>query len=661
MRDGQVILFRRNGKFLLGRYMEGPRGKLQVGLEPGRVVRINPQQVVLELDAVVDPKAFPTWREQCGEIAQHMDLEEVWEMVHDEPSRLTLEQLAELHWDAPPDPLQRAALQVHLWTDPPYFTRHDSVFAPRSPEELEARRRQREQERAAARDEETFLGWLSGEEPPAPWTGRQEQWLEQLRGFAVHGDSYHAASTARRFLRRLRRDASDPRRMAFHLLVERGIFQEDEPLELHRAEVSLEFSPQALQTAEELLHRATPHDGGRRDLTDLELLTIDEASTRDMDDGVSLQETPDGYLLGIHVTDASALAPAEGVLDDEAARRMATLYLPERTLPMLPVRLTEELGSLSPGRPRLALSVLVHLDQGLQPDSWEVTPSIVRSRARLTYQEVDRSLAEEEGSDWSQTLAVLETTAQGLRQRRLAAGALEFSRPELKVQVDSKGDITVSVLPSPTPARRLVAEFMVLANQLLGEFCRRHSLPAIYRVQEAVDLGDLEEVASPILRGFLLMRRLRPSSLVLDPRPHTLLGVPVYLQATSPLRRYPDLMIQRQVLHLLLEGTTLYDRQAMEQLLFQASVRMRELARLEEARKRYWLLKHLGGKIGETFQAVVLTNHGHEVLVELVKYTLRANAYLADPGRPGETVAVQLSEVDLWNQTARLNSLPSGG
>ena len=661
MQDGQVLLFRRHGEFLLGRYVEGSKGKLQVGLEAGRVVRINPQQVVLETDAVVSQEAFPDWRERCQETAQHLDLEEVWEVVQGEPSRFTLDQLAELHWGAPPDALQRVALQLHLWIDPPYFTRHDSVFAPRSPEEVEAWRRQRGQERAVARDDVAFLGWLSGGEPPAPWTSRQEEWLEQLRGFAVHGETHPAAGAVRRLLRRLRRDSSDPRRGAFQLLAERGVFQEDEPLDLYRAEVPLEFSPEALQEAEELLHRTAPHEGGRRDLTALEVLTIDEASTWDLDDGISLQETSDGYLLGIHVTDAGALVSPGGVLDDEAARRMATLYLPEQVLPMLPPRLAEELGSLTPDGPRLALSVLVHLDRALQPGSWEVTPSIVRSHARFTYEEVDRTLAGEESGDRSDLLATLGTVAEGLRQGRLASGALEFSRPELKVQVDSQGEITVSVVPSPTPARRLVAEFMILANQLLGEFCRQHDLPAIYRIQEPADVEDLDEVASPVLRGFLLMRRLRPSALVLDPRPHALLGVPIYLQATSPLRRYPDLMIQRQVLHLLLEGTALYGRQAMEQLLFQASVRVGELARLEEGRKRYWLLKYLGARLGATFQAVVLAGRGHQALVELVKYPLRANVYLGEPVKSGETVTVRLAGVDLWNLTAQLASTASEG
>jgi exoribonuclease-2 len=652
MLDGQVILFRRHGEYVLGRFLNGPKGKLQIDLGSSVIVRINPQQVVSETNSVVDAEAFNEWRDQCQDVANHLDLEDVWAVVHGELTQLTLVQLANLYWGSDLDALKETALQIHLWQDHPYFTQKNNLFTPRSPEQIEIWRRQREQKQSEVREEFSFLRWLSGEESRIQWTRRQKRWLEQLQGFLLHGDSYHASGFARKLLHKLNRDSPDPQRMAFNLLVDRGIFQEDEPLGLYRVDVPLEFSSDSLEASAGLLGRPPSFDDGRRDLTDLAILTIDEASTKDMDDGLSLHETSDGYNLGIHITDVASLIPANGVLDAEAARRMATLYLPERTLSMLPPRLTEELGSLSPGNTRQALSLLIHLDQEFEPTTWGLVPSIVKSHVRLTYEEVDKALVEGEITHWAKPLLLLESIAQKFRHRRLAAGALEFNRPELKIHVELSGEMEVSVVPVPTPARRLVAEFMILANHLMGEFCLQHKLPAVYRVQEAVEVKDLEGIESPALKGFLLMRRLRPSSLVLDPSPHALLGVPLYLQATSPLRRYLDLMIQRQILHQLHHGTPLYNRQIIEQVMFQASFRMGELTRLEEGRKRYWLLKYLMARTGTEFQAVVLDLRRNEAVVELLKFPFRTKIHLTRIAYPGEIVVVQLQEIDLWQLTA---------
>ena len=328
MKDGQVILFRHHGQFLLGRYVAGPAGKLQVSVEPDRVTRINPQQVVLETDAMVDAEEFPAWREECEALMRGLDLAEVWEVVGGEGQELSLDDLATLHWGADAGPIKRVALQGHLQMESLYFLRRNDAFVARSREEVEALLWQRKQEEAAALDEAAFLSWLSGTEPLDTMTGRQQEWLEDLRQFSIMGDAYPGAKTPRRLLREVQPGTSDWRKLAFTLLVQRGVIEEDEPLDLYRRGIPIEFPPEVLQACHDLLEGDLQSDGRRRDLTSLKAVTIDEASTQDIDDALSLEEGPEGYLLGIHIADATVLATPEGAIDAEEARRLLTIYLP---------------------------------------------------------------------------------------------------------------------------------------------------------------------------------------------------------------------------------------------------------------------------------------------------------------------------------------------
>jgi exoribonuclease-2 len=652
MRDGQVILFRHHGQFLLGRHVSGPAGKLQVSVDPDRVARINPHQVVLETDVVLDADEFPAWREECEALMRDLDLAELWDVVGGEGEKLSLEDLATLHWGAGAGLMKRVALQAHLQMESLYFLRRDDAFTARSREEVEALLWQRKQEEESASDEAAFLSWLSGTEPLDSMTGRQEEWLEDLRQFAIMGDAYPGARKSRKLLREVQPGASDWRKLAFTLLVQRGVIAEDEPLDLYRRGIPIDFPPEVLQACRDLLGGDLLTDGHRRDLTSLKAVTIDEASTQDIDDALSLEERPEGYLLGIHIADATVLATPDGAIDAEAARRLLTIYLPERIIPMLPPELSEGLGSLQPGSPRRALSLLINIGPDLEVRDWEVAPSLVRSHARLSYDEADAALEGGGGAPEGDLIRGLGAIAARLREGRLAQGALELSRPDLKVRVDGAGKISVAVT-HPTPARRMVAEFMVLANRLLAELCRERDIPTIYRTQAPVNVADLEGVSNPAVWGYQVLRRLRPSILSLEPGPQALLGVPSYLQATSPLRRYLDLVVQRQLMGSLLEGQPFYTWEALAQLLYRVEGQVRELGRVEEERKRYWLLKYLAPLAGQLFQGVVLELRGHEALTELLQFPLRTDIYLTGAAEPGDTVSMRLQEVDLWRLVAR--------
>ena len=200
----------------------------------------------------------------------------------------------------------------------------------------------------------------AGRLPEAP-SPHQESLIEALAGYAVHGEELPRRRVARELV-----EASSPairnlQRACFEMLVRAGVFEQDEPLELRRAGIRADFPPEAPEEARTAAAAFAPRGAGREDLTHLDAVTIDDEETTDRDDALSLEALESGCRLGVHIADAGALAPRAGPVDREADRRMASLYLPERTIPMLPDALTRGAGSLDPGEERMAISLLAEL------------------------------------------------------------------------------------------------------------------------------------------------------------------------------------------------------------------------------------------------------------------------------------------------------------
>ena len=362
---------------------------------------------------------------------------------------------------------------------------------------------------------------------------------------------------------------------------------------------------------------------------------------------------------------AATLVSDGGALDREADARMATLYLPELQVPMLPPSVSHRAGSLLPGEERAAVSLMAEVTAEGDLLDWEVTPSVIRSRAALPYEEADTAISDESHT-WHAALAPLNALALTLRARRERAGALMLDRSEMRVDVGEDGRVDVRVV-EPSAAREMVAELMILANTLLAEFCRDRELPAAYRSQKAPDLEGLpEEIPDGPLRRFLTLRRIAPADLSTRPGTHAGLGVSAYLQATSPLRRYPDLVMQRQIGGFLERGEPPYSSQDVTDVTQRADVQIRELGRLEEGRRRYWFLKYLGQRLEdaeprELYDAVVLENaRNRNAQLELVDYPYRVRTKLPQQCEPGETVTLRLHGVDLWRRVGFFVHAPHG-
>ena len=385
-------------------------------------------------------------------------------------------------------------------------------------------------------------------------------------------------------------------------------------------------------------------DEERVDLTHLAALAIDDAGSRDPDDAVSL-EMEDGQpaRLWVHVADVAALAPPDSAADVSARGRGASLYLPEGTVPMLPSEATLRLG-LGLAEVSPALSFGLDLDES--GDVKEVT--IVRSRVRVTrlsYAEAEERLEEE-------PLRGLYHVARKLEALREQNGALAIELPEVKVRV-VKGRVTIRPLPA-LRSRMLVREAMLAAGEGAARFAVRNDISIPFSTQEPP-----EEVSLPT-KGpagqFALRRAFRRSQATTTASPHAGLGLTMYAQATSPLRRYADLVVHQQLRAFLCGGRLLDEQTIMERVGAAEAVRD-DVRYAERLANEHWTLVYLLQNPDWQGEGIVVEQYGQRSKLLIPELAYETQLYLRRQLPLDSKVMLAVNEVNLAERTAHFREL----
>jgi exoribonuclease-2 len=661
MEPGYLVEFFEEKRILCGVVLELKGDRLHVLSQNSRELTLARKRVLHAHRAALPATASrQQWLEHLQETARNREalkaaihLMDLWEFLVDESQPLREDELADLWFGDKASFDQAAAMGRALYEDKFYFKRKDGLWVPNPPEVVEnlQEKARREEEARQELDEAGALlktAWEKGEIPDEEW---RERLVTLLKDMAVFGEEAPEYQRSKAFLHKSGLTADNA---PFRLLVRLKVFQEDENLDLHRLEVPTEFSRDAQGAALKLSQQrvADPHDQIRADLTHLECLTIDGERTRDFDDALSLEALDDGWRLGIHIADVSTLVEAGNLLDLEAQERGTSIYLPEMRLPMFPEEISENTLSLVAQEERPALSFLVDLSPEAEIGDWIIQPSRIKVKRRLTYQVVDQVLAERD-----ETLAALIRLAQHLKARRLGQGGYELKLPEVWVSFNHSGGINVMVEDQETVSHQLVSEAMVLANWLAARFLAERGLPAIFRAQpeprEPIDTQEPKD----LLKLWQDRRKLSRVVMDLTPLPHWGLGLPVYTFATSPIRRYLDVVIHRQILNALKGGEPFYGMDQLEKILMTIEPAMRRAGFLKTRRLRYWLLKYLTGQVGQKKEALVvepLPNSYRLLLPDLL-----LEVFLAAPAslklKPGDTVRVRLDKVSPREDVVKLS------
>jgi len=320
----------------------------------------------------------------------------------------------------------------------------------------------------------------------------------------------------------------------------------------------------------------------RKDLREITCFTVDPYDAKDFDDAVSISMTSKGYQLGVHIADVSHYVQEDSALDKEAYRRGTSVYLVNKVIPMLPVTLSNHLCSLMPDKDRLAMSIFIDIDLEGNVLGKKIFPSVIRSKKRFAYEDVQEIFNKmKENQDiseieFSSDLELMYKLFQVLREKRIEEGSLELDLPEVKITIKDS-EIDQIFIKERLESHQMIEEFMLMANQQVARYLEEKNLPALYRVHDMPDAAKIELLANvlgpigilfnvkkysnpkslqDVIRqvetssyGYLvnriLLRTLKKACYQPDNIGHYALNFSHYTHFTSPIRRYPDLIVHR--------------------------------------------------------------------------------------------------------------------
>jgi exoribonuclease-2 len=577
-----------------------------------------------------------------------VDVAELWELVHEEDDPLPLADLAELAFGRPVNGDQLSATLRALFEDRRYFRLAGNEFLPLTAKQLEQKEAQLAVEARHQAEVEAAVAFLRDfkagrTQDPAP-----ERLVRLLSDLVILEDDAPEVKTAKEIVSQAELGG---RRKVFKLLVRLGVFEPHEDLAIRREGLPAEFPPEVQEAARDISLEAAL-DQGREDLTGLYTFTIDGAFTTDFDDALSFEPFDQGGgELGVHITDAAALLPPEHVVTLDARERASSLYLPDRRVPMLPPSLSEDLLSLRQDELRPAISCLARLDQEGRILDWRVTRGLIRVDRRLTYDESDQLLEDDP------RLQGLKQACLELKKRRALEGAYFLPLPEVLVGVDEQGQVWVHRVDEEGPSRQMVAETAILANRLFAQYLMENQVPALFRTQaqpgQPIENGE----PSDLYLHFKQRRLLNRVEITTCPGLHSSLGAEPYTHATSPIRRYLDLLMQHQLGSSLSGREPVYSEEDLTALAMQVEPNVRRGLKVRQARKRYWLLVWLSEQIGQPQEALVMEKQTHRWQLLLTQTMLLVNIPLkAGEGLvPGQTVELRLERVDPFEDVLRVS------
>ena len=451
-------------------------------------------------------------------------------------------------------------------------------------------------------------------------------------------------------------------------------------------ELPYRFEPEIEEAAQAIDARVTTKEiAQRRDFRGVTTFTVDPADAKDFDDALSVRKIKDGvWEVGVHIADVTHYVRPHSVIDDEAVERGTSVYLVDRTVPMLPERLSNELCSLRPHETSLCFSAVFTLNENLDILEEWFGRTVIHSDRRFTYAEAQEIIETGRG-DYAEEVLTLNRLAQALRKERFRNGAISFDREEVKFRLDENGKPLGVYFKEQKESNQMIEEFMLLANRRVAEFCGKRRTESgrsaertmVYRVHDTPSEEKLDRFRQFILRfghifkatkgravakelnklfkqikgtteenavATMAVRSMAKAYYTTDNIGHYGLAFPYYTHFTSPIRRYPDMMVHRLLARYLAGGKPA-DKTELEDLCARASDREVVAAEAERASIKYKMVEFMKEHIGEEFEGHIsgLTEWG--VYVELDETHIEGMSFLRDIEGDFFTFDEQLYEI----------------
>ena len=657
--QGTIIEYIDNGKFVCGFVMAESDKRLNILTQTGRDANLPIARVVHRGDRQAAGLNREAILGQLQEVARkrqllmsEVKLDDVWHLIIEGPDTIFDPRfLAELYFGEETTEDHIAAFLRAVFQGRLYFKYKDGKIVCHSPEVVE----QLEQRRERERRQETFLAkgaaginriWQGG--AADDWPERDTS-LEVIKNYYLFGNDDPQSELAKQLLKRAGLTSPND---GYHLLVKAGIWNKNENIPLLRNGIEVDFPAAVLEQAAALTEPdpAALLSEGRRDLRDLELLTIDGKNTRDFDDALHIEQQDDNYLVGVHISDVTRVIKPGSPLFEEALARGISIYCPEGTVPMLPESISEGLLSLIAGKPRAAMSFMILLSPLGEVLDFRVSPSVVEVKRQLNYEEVDRLI----GSD--KELTALSRLSNKLRERRLAAGALILPFPDVTIHTDGSDTIDVMLSDSDSPSRILVSEFMILANTMAAQYLAERETPGLFRSQPAPRRRLAEGYIKDLFLNTRQRKLLSPMTLSVKSNPPRCLGVPQYTTITSPIRRLLDLIMQHQLLYLVTQNGALFSKKELKTYGAAITNLLSRANAAKQLRHRYWIFKFLEPQQGRQVKGLIIDKGPRRAHLLLQDFMIDADLPASQAGgvTAGETVPVRIAQVDALNNILRI-------
>ncbi|XP_061371834.1 ribonuclease II, chloroplastic/mitochondrial isoform X2 [Gastrolobium bilobum] len=670
LQKGLLLEFKKDSDRILLAVAQRPDGKKNwmVSDQNGVPSSIKPQQVTYIVPGVdnFDQADIADFVQKAQDNVDPSLLEFAWVELLEKKKSVTVEELAEIIFGSA-EPLESYSAHLLLSKDEVYFTvletkGYRSIYGPRPSGQVEELMRRKLAKEAAEKELQEFIELLasaksmpSHDKPPkSSWINKEKTWsrIESLEAYAI--DDYRndeQRKTAGLILKEmgLAKTASS----ALNLLVDIGYFPVHVNLELLKLGIPTDHSEEVISAAQSLLlDSCDPDEINRKNLTDLKVYAIDVDEADELDDALSATKLQDGRIkVWIHVADPTRYVQPGTIVDREAMRRGTSVFLPTATYSMFPENLAMGGMSLRQGDicNAITVSVVLHNDGSIAECS--VCNSVIKPTYMLTYESASELLhlnLEEEGE-----LRILSEAANLRLNWRRQQGAVETTTLETRIKVSNPEDpepaINLYVENQADPAMRLVTEMMILCGEAMATFGSRNEIPLPYRGQPQSDINISEFVHLPEgpVRSFALVKVMRAAEIDFrKPARHGVLGIPGYVQFTSPIRRYLDLLAHYQVKAFLRGEPPPFSAGKLEGIAALVNDKFRAVRKLCNSSLRYWILEYLRRQPKEKrYRALVLKFFKDRLAaLLLIEVGFQASALVSVGTQIGDEIIVKVEE-----------------
>ncbi|MDB9823072.1 ribonuclease catalytic domain-containing protein [Deltaproteobacteria bacterium] len=656
MTQGKIIEYIDQGKIICTFCLQDKGNRLHLLTPFNRQINLAPKRALFISSSTIDSlsprEEVLTKLRQVellrGSLKREIHVRDLWELIRGEDESFDYKYLAQLCFGETVTDDHISALMRALFDDKLYFKMKDGRFIPHSQEKVEQIIRQREEETRKQEKLEKGSAWLKevlqGEEVRS--YSDYGEIIKIIVELALHGKEAPNHRYGKELLSRAGiSDIAEARK----LLVKLGVWEEDEPLDLLRLNIRKSLTDEQINESYRLNSIETDMSG-REDLRDLSVFTIDGPMTKDFDDALSVEIHNDYIRIGVHIADVAMVIDTDSILDMEACLRGSSLYLPRHNIHMFPTELSNDRLSLIKGVDRPAISLLASFDKTGNLSDYRFVPSIINVREQLTYNIVNEKYESEDRFSWIYRLC------EKMHQKRVEQGALILSLPEASIHVGDDSSVSIEMISQESPSRMMVAELMILYNWLAARLCRDNNIPIIYRGQKKpIERLAIEETGY-VYYVFRQRQKLSPLVIDIEPTPHAGLGLDLYSNLTSPIRRYFDLVSQRQMRNYLLKGTPLYNKEELEKIRVTVIPSLKDLITVRRNRVRYWIQKYFGEHVGDEFPAIILDVMKSKYRVILENYLFVAEMK-REPGQdlfPGQKIMIRIKKADQWEDLLKL-------